>query len=255
LENTTDTARKIKDVQEQYGILDEDFAGMCTDVYKRYVLGMVKYNVSPKTSELKELDQLKTVLGMDNLQVGEALQRVAEDWYRATSLFTPEEDLDDPDHPDRMAMDKLLFLSERALSEETEQAFVFEMTRVAKALGLTLTEALERVAETVEPFYQRALKSTRSKLGTAQVSSAMLERARKTLGVDEVTAKDMHVATYNEEVKELLGKLEESDDEIDESKLVFAEGSKERVSYSWQRVTSRSISQNLTHFVHFVLYS
>jgi hypothetical protein len=255
LENTTDTARKIKDVQEQYGILDEDFAAMCTDVYKRYVLGMVKYNVSPKTSELKELDQLKTVLGMDNLQVGEALQGVAEDWYRATSLFTPEEDLDDPDHPDRMAMDKLLFLSERALSEETEQAFVFEMTRVAKALGLTLTEALERVAETVEPFYQRALKSTRSKLGTAQVSSAMLERARKTLGVDEVTAKDMHVATYNEEVKELLGKLEESDDEIDESKLVFAEGSKERVSYSWQRVTSRSISQNLTHFVHFVLYS
>lgn len=230
LEDTAETARKINNVQEQYGILDEDFACMCTDVYKRYVLGMVKYNVSPKTSELKELDQLKKVLGMDNLAVGEALQGAAEEWYRTTCLFTPVEDLDDPEHPDRMAMDKLLFLSERALGEETEQAFVFEMTRVAKALDLTLQETLERVADTVEPFYQRALKSTRSKLGTSQVSSAMLERARKTLGVDETTAKDMHVASYNEEVKELLGKLEESDDEIDESSLVFAEGATERVS-------------------------
>lgn len=230
LQDTADTARKVKDVQEQYGILDEDFASMCTDVYQRYVLGMVKYNVSPKTSELKELDQLKTVLGMDNLAVGEAITGAANEWYRATCLFTPVEDLDDPEHPDRMAMDKLLFLSERALSEETEQAFTFEMTRVAKALGLELTEAVERVSDTVEPFYQRALKSTRSKLGTAQVSSAMLERARKTLGVDEITAKDMHVAAYNEEVKELLGKLEETDEEIDESTLMFADGSIDRVS-------------------------
>jgi hypothetical protein len=246
LENTADTARKVKDVQQMYGVLDEDFAIMCTDIYQRYVLGMVKYNVSPKTSELKELDQLKTVLGMDNLAVGEAIAGAAQEWYRTTCLFTPVEDLDDPEHPDRMAMDKLLFLSERALSGETEQAFVFEMTRVAKKLDLTLTEALERVADTVEPFYQRALKSTRSKLGTAQVSSAMLERARKTLGVDEITAKDMHVAAYNEEVKELLGKLEETDEEIDESSLMFAEGSIDRVSKRSKQVACSSCGLELT---------
>ena len=143
---------------------------MCTEVYKRYILGMVKYQVTPKTSELKELDQLKTVLGMDELAVGEALASAAAEWYRTTCLFTPAEDLEDPEHPDRMAMDKLLFLAERALSGETEQAFTYEMTSVAKALDLTLQEAVERVAEVVEPFYLRALKSTRSKLGTAQVS-------------------------------------------------------------------------------------
>ena len=230
LEDTENTARLVKNVQEQYGILDEDFASMCINVYQRYILGMVKYNVTPKTSELKELEQLRRVLGMDNLAVGEGLAGASQEWYRTTCLFTPEEDLDDPQHPDRMAMDKLLFLSERALSGETEQAFTFEMTRIAKALNLTLTEALERVADTVEPFYQRALKSTRSKLGTSQVSSGMLERARKTLGVDEITAKDMHVAAYNEEVKELLGKMEETDEEIDESSLIFAEGATDRVS-------------------------
>jgi hypothetical protein len=229
LEDVENTAQKVKDVQNVYGILDEDFAILCTEIYERYLLGMVKYQVTAKTSELKELDQLKTILRIDNLAVGEALESAAAEWYRTTCLFTPTEDLEDPDHPDRMAMDKLLFLSERALSGETEQAFTFEMTRVAKALNLTLDEAVARVAEVVEPFYQRALKSTRSKLGTAQVSSAMLERARKTLGVDSVTAKDMHVATLNEEIKELLGKTEDAK-EAGEASLVFAKGATERVS-------------------------
>jgi hypothetical protein len=229
LEDMESTAQKVKDVQNVYGILDEDFAILCTEIYERYLLGMVKYQVTAKTSELKELDQLKTILGMDNMAVGEGLASAAAEWYRTTCLFTPAEDLEDPDHPDRMAMDKLLFLSERALSGETEQAFTFEMTRVAKALNLTLEEAVARVAEVVEPFYQRALKSTRSKLGTAQVSSAMLERARKTLGVDSFTAKDMHVAAFNEEIKELIGKTEDAD-EADEASIAFAEGSTERVS-------------------------
>lgn len=249
LEDVENTAKKVRDIQNVYGILDEDFAIMCTEIYQRYLLGMVKYQVTPKTSEIKELEQLKIVLGMDDLAVGEALASAAEEWYRTTCLFTPAEDLEDPEHPDHMAMDKLLFLSERALSGETEQAFVFEMTRVAKALGLTLEEAVARVADVVEPFYQRALKSTRSKLGTSQVSSAMLERARKTLGVDSVTARDMHVAAFNEEVKALLGKTEDAE-EVDEASLAFAKGATERVSIEKKTTEPSMRDTSLTVSAH-----
>jgi hypothetical protein len=39
----------------------------------------------------------------------------AAEWYRTTCLFTLEEELvNDPTRPDRQAMDKLLFLMERA---------------------------------------------------------------------------------------------------------------------------------------------
>jgi hypothetical protein len=238
LEDPAKTQAQVHGIQNLFGVLDEDFESICTEVYQAYLLGMVKYNATPKTSELKELSSLKTVLDMDNLMVGEAHAAAAAEWYRTTCLFTPEEDLDDPEHPDRMAMDKFLFLTERALRQggETEEAFVFEMTRVAKALNLDLNTALERVASVVEPFYQRALKSTRSKLGTAQVSSAMLERARKTLGVDDMTAKDMHVGCFNEEVRELLGKAESSGDEEEETpvaNLKFSDGAPERVSSFW----------------------
>lgn len=239
LEDPTATASQVQEVQNTFGIMDEDFAEMCTEIYAKYLLGMVKYNPQPRTSELKELESLKVVLHLDNLQVGQAHAAAAEEWYRTTCLFTPEEDLEDPEDPDRQAMDKLLFLSERALSGDTEQAFKFEMTRVAKAVKLTFNEAMERVASVGDPFYQRALKSTRSKLGTSQVSAGMLERARKTLGVSDASAFDMHIACFNEEVRELLGKntvdgdsseIEAANPPVEAESLRFKEGAMERVS-------------------------
>jgi hypothetical protein len=233
LDDPSATAVAIQEVKNAFGIVnDEDFDSMCADVYGKYLLGMVKFMPTAKTSEMKELENLKNSLGLSNLQVGEAHAAAAAEWYRTTCLFTPEEDLEDPGHPDRQAMDKFIFLTERALRQggETAEAFNFEMTRVARAFKITLADVLERVAEVQEPFYQRALKSTRAKLGTNQVSGAMLERARMTLGISEETAFDLHVTSFNEEVKELLGLGEDADEGVDSSTLKFGEGADERVS-------------------------
>lgn len=235
LDNPEATSQAVLAVKDSFGLLDEDFETLCTELYSTYLLGMVKYNPAAKTSELKELEQIRTALGLSNLQVGEAHAAAAAEWYRTTCLFTPEEELEDPDHPDRQAMDKFLFLTERALRQggETEEAFRLEFTRVAKAFKLIFTEALDRVTNVVDPFYQRALKSTRTKLGTQQVSSAMLERARKTLGVSDEMAFDMHVACFNQEVRDLLGLPEPTADattDVDLLKAKFPENAQERVS-------------------------
>lgn len=205
--NPLATQAAVRQVQTDYGLLEdeEEFAELCTTVYATYLQGMVKYNPLAKTAELKELTSLQTALGLDKIHVGEAHYQAASEWYRQTLLYTPEEELDDPDHPDRQAMNKLLFLSERALADETPQAFTFEMTRIAKAVGLDYATALDRVADVVQPFYERALASTRAKLGTGAVSAGMLERARTTLGVSAETARDLHVGAYNAHVRQWLG--------------------------------------------------
>lgn len=247
VDDPTGAAAAVQLVKETYGLEDEDFDGLCSEIYSIYLQGMLKFSPVAKTSELKELENLKTALALDNLQVGEAHAQAASEWYRNTALFTPKDEWKESEnHPDKLAMDKLLFLTERALRQgnETEEAFIFEMTRVAKALDLSYATAMERVAETVEPFYQRALKSTRSKLGTDKVSSAMLVRARATLGVSEAVAKDMHVACFNAEVRAQLGLPEinataDKDDEeeedaveeqpIDMTTVKFSEDAEERV--------------------------
>lgn len=239
IEDPTTTYGYIKSLKEMHGIVDDDdFEAMCADVYSKYLLGMIKFNPMPKSSEPKELGKLKTALGLNNLLVGEAHAAAAEEWYKQTVLFTPEEDLEDPDHPDRQAMDKFLFLTERALKQgdETDEAFKFEMARVAKSFKLSLLVALDRVAEVQEPFYARALVSTRAKLSSGKVSEAMLERARQTLGIDEQTAFDMHVAAFNDEVRSRLGLATDDDDEdaddadVDLSKAKFGADDKEQVS-------------------------
>jgi len=216
IEDPTTTSGYINSLKELHGIVDDDdFESMCADVYSKYLIGMIKFNPMPKSSEPKELGKLKTSLGLSNLLVGEAHAAAAEEWYRQTCLFTSVEDLDDPDHPDRQALDKFLFLTERSLkqAEETNEAFQFEMARVAKAMNLSLKVAMDRVADVQEPFYARALKSTRAKLGSGKVSEAMLERARQTLGISDQIAYDMHVACFNDEVREQLGLATDDDDD------------------------------------------
>ena len=229
--DSPDLPSRVAAVKSEYNVDDEDFADMCSAVYKRYLIGVVK-NPIAKTGEVKELKQLRAGLGMDNLSTGAAHANAAREFYRQTCLFTPEEELEDPDHPDRMSIDKFLFLSERAFRQagETEEAFKYEMSRVAKAFKVDMEEALERVAEVAEPFYRRALVSTRSKLETGAVSSDMLVRARASLGIDEQTAYDMHVTTFNGEIKELLGK--DAEMELDPATLKFPDNAMARVSRS-----------------------
>eukprot|EP00957_Ditylum_brightwellii_P088446 6736875-Ditylum_brightwellii.AAC.1 len=226
---------EVENVKDTFGVNDEDFADMCKDVYKTYLIGMVR-NPMAKTSELGELKNLKTILELDNLLVGEAHAAAAEEFYRQLTKVTSEEDLrDDEDHPDRMSLDKFLFLSERSFKQggETEEAFKYEMSRIAKAFGgLSLSDVLERVAEVAEPFYRRALASTRSKLDTGAVNSDMLARARATLGIEESVAADLHVQTFADEVKSLLGTVdgEGFEVEIDSADVKFPAGSMDRVS-------------------------
>ena len=85
----------MRSVQEQ---LEEDFEFelLCLEVYAAYLQGMVKFNPTAKTSEFKELDNLRKVLRLNNLPVGEAHCLAATEWHRATCLFTLDEGLDDP---------------------------------------------------------------------------------------------------------------------------------------------------------------
>lgn len=225
-----ETAEKLEVLREEFSVHPDDFKSLCGDVYRKYLVGMVKFDNQPRSSELTELENLKAALSLDNLAVGEAHMSAAQDWYRETCLFITEEDLEDEDSAERQAMNKILYLTERALRQngETEGAFLYEMTRTAKVFNMTYYEALERVEEVVEPFYERALKSARGKLGTDKVSANMLERARATLGVNDRMGFDLHESALNDEVRSLI---EGDDGEIDPKTAKFPEGTAERVSF------------------------
>ncbi|KAL9180958.1 hypothetical protein ACHAXT_009763 [Thalassiosira profunda] len=223
-------------LQEDYGVDDEDFADMKTNVYAVYLAGMAK-NPLARTAELKELANLKAALDLDNQQAGQAHAEAAASFYRDVTRFTDVSELDDEDHPDRVSLDKLLFLTERAFRQggETEEAFTFEFSRVAKALGgLSIEEALDRAKDVARPFYERALASTRQKLTSGAVGPDMLGRARGTLGIDDAEAKEMHIEAFGKEVRVQLGLPEEEEDDDD-----YDENQDQRVDYSGEGVEEK----------------
>lgn len=77
---------------------------------------------------------------------------------------------------------------------DTEEAYTFEMSRISKTFGLTLTDVKDRCAAIACPFYEKALGAAASKWET--VKADQLKRARKTLGMESDVASDMHKAVY-----------------------------------------------------------
>lgn len=77
---------------------------------------------------------------------------------------------------------------------DTEEAYSFEMSRVGKIFDLSLGEVKERCAAIATPFYDKALSSATAKWDT--VKAGQLQGARKTLGMDEEKAKEMHKEVY-----------------------------------------------------------
>eukprot|EP00984_Skeletonema_dohrnii_P018800 scaffold8873_cov100-Skeletonema_dohrnii-CCMP3373.AAC.2 len=57
----------IDRLKEDYGVEEEDFTTMKTEVYSVYLVGMAK-NPLAKTAELKELSNLREALSLDNMQ-------------------------------------------------------------------------------------------------------------------------------------------------------------------------------------------
>lgn len=223
---------EIESIAKDYGVNIEngDLNAINSEIYSQYVVAMCK-NPFAKTSELNELSQLRAIFGLSNVDVGDAHATAAAEFFRTITLTTTEEELEDEEHPDRMALDKLLWLSERSFrsGEETEEAFKFEMSRVAKALKVDYSDVKERVLSVAEPFYQRALASTRSKLDSGAVSVEMLSRARSSLGIDDYTKRDMHIDAFTEEIRSLLGKTEGQESEVS-NEFVFPEGSADRLN-------------------------
>jgi hypothetical protein len=89
----------------------EDFAGMQMWVYAVYLVRMLKEPMV-KLGEVKELRSLQSVLGLDNMQDRRAH---ATAFYHDVMQFTSVDELDNKGHPDRLSLNKLLFLTERAL--------------------------------------------------------------------------------------------------------------------------------------------
>ncbi|CAM9923832.1 unnamed protein product, partial [Hapterophycus canaliculatus] len=87
---------------------------------------------------------------------------------------------------------------------DTDEAYSFEMSRISKTFDLSLGEVKERCAAIATPFYQKALGSAAAKWDS--VKADQLERARKTLGMNEEVAKEMHKDVYRTEALKLVKK-------------------------------------------------
>lgn len=228
----------IECLKDDYGVEEDDFAAMKIDVYAQYLMGMAK-NPLTKTAELKELKQLREALRLNNSQVGQAHADSARYLDMEISKTTSRWELNDVDHPDRKSIDKMLWLSERAFVQgrETEEAKTFELSRVMNFLYVPTDQGVARIRSVSNPFYERALKSTREKLETGVVSSEMLEKARNTLGITDDDARDMSVEAFDEEVRIQLGLPEQDwegydfDDSYDMNRRISTDGEGKELLY------------------------
>ncbi|CAM9178612.1 unnamed protein product [Pylaiella littoralis] len=191
------TPQEIMEALSNFGLQGEAAEDVLIQIFSKYVVAMCQ-NSATKTSEIKELSELRETLGLDGLLMGEALYQAASPVYSQFVMRTPSTELADEWSPNRRALDKFIFLCDRMFEVcDTEEAYSFEMSRISKTFDLNLEEVKERCAAIAIPFYQKALGSAAAKWDS--VKADQLKRARQTLGIEEDVAKKMHKEVYRTE--------------------------------------------------------
>ncbi|CBJ30096.1 IAP100 protein [Ectocarpus siliculosus] len=204
------TPLEIMESLGSFGLEGEAAEDILIQIFSKYVVAMCQ-NSATKTSEIKELSELRETLGLDGLLMGEALYQAASPVYSQFVMRTPSAELADEWSPNRRALDKFIFLCDRMFEVcDTEEAYSFEMSRISKMFDLNLGEVKERCAAIANPFYQKALGSAAAKWES--VKADQLKRARQTLGMDEEVAHEMHKEVYRSEALKLVKKDGEARD-------------------------------------------
>jgi len=141
-------------------------------------------------SDLPTLQRLKAVLDMDGVVVGNAHRHAAQ------LLVSKGYSGLDGDAM-RIAMNKLLFLSERAFAdEEPVEAGRYEMGRLTQVLQISEKEASERIASVSRAMYQQNLSAVVDKVD-AHTGEA-LAGAKAAFGLAGDEAERMNVGTYRQ---------------------------------------------------------
>jgi len=187
---------EVMEIKKDYQANQAEWDQLTIDIYKKFFVNMVK-NGKAQTAEIKQLRQLYETLGMQGEAIAEAHYQSCVQIYNEVS------------DSERGIMNKCLFLTDRIFQEsDTEEAYIFEMSRVRNLFGLDDEGLFERFREVYKPFYQQALNQVPSRIKT--ITRDALKRARDTLGVDAKTQFDMHVAFFEDELLRLLNR----DDEV-----------------------------------------
>lgn len=165
------------------------------DIYLRLLSALVE-GPEQNSSDLPTLRRLKSALDIDGILVGLAHKQAAQ--LLASKGYTNEDD-----DESRLAVDKLLFLSERAFAdEEPEEARLYEMGRVRKVLNIADKEARERVTSFSQALYQQALAGVVDQVDA--LTAEVLVNASAAFGLDDQDAARMNVETYRQIASNLL---------------------------------------------------
>lgn len=148
------------------------------------------------TTDLPNLQRLKAALALDAIVVGQAHRRAAQMLVSKGYGGAEDEEI-------RVAVNKLLFLSERAFADdEPEEARLFEMSMVRKALRISDTEAKRRIREVSTALYQKALSGVKEQVDAA--TAGALAGASQAFGLPSAEAEKMNVDTYRQIAGDLL---------------------------------------------------
>jgi len=147
-------------------------------------------------ADLPTMQRLKAALDLDGIVVGFAHKRAAQLLVSAGYSGLEGEDF-------RVALDKLLFLSERAFADdEPEEARIYEMNRLQEVLRISESDARERVAAVSKALYRQNLSAVADQVDSHTAEA--LAGASEAFGLAGAEAARMNAETYRQIAAQLL---------------------------------------------------
>eukprot|EP00181_Compsopogon_caeruleus_P002642 CAMPEP_0184679946 /NCGR_PEP_ID=MMETSP0312-20130426/2818_1 /TAXON_ID=31354 /ORGANISM="Compsopogon coeruleus, Strain SAG 36.94" /LENGTH=1061 /DNA_ID=CAMNT_0027129735 /DNA_START=149 /DNA_END=3334 /DNA_ORIENTATION=- len=199
----TSAAKDIAQLQTEFSLSNEEFRVTLADIYTTFLSEMVKDRQGEVAfRDFKDLIVLKRALNLRGDEIGDAHTAVAKAFYAENRILLELNEQSTEIQMVQKQLDKFLFLSGRVFDDnETEEARVYEMSRISRIFSLPQEEIESHISKISLPFYRDVVARA---VVDGSITKTDLLAAEDALGVFELSAKAVKEEAYNRRLSGLV---------------------------------------------------
>jgi hypothetical protein len=201
---TKATPESITAVGKEYGVPAAEFNAQLDELYLAFLNACLE-SPTVATSELKELYQVQSVLGLSAMRAGKQIYAAGRRLFSINRAYLESVE----PHDSKLLLEKFVFLAERVVSrDDSPQGYQYEQLRLQKLFSLSPERWLTMAEGAAEPFYLKSLES--AVLDQKPATSEQIAQVRSALGISDLCAERMHGEILAEAASKALqdGKFE-----------------------------------------------
>jgi hypothetical protein len=196
--NDKSMANEISEIQKKSDMSSSEIKTEVRIVYKKF-LSFYLRNTSISYEEVEQLVKIKSILGINEQEIGQSHHEFAKDLYKSYIVLLERDESGETDS----IVNKFFFLSDKILSKDSQKGYQYEFSRIVKTFLLSQPEIKQMCNDQSKNLYKKNIDSL---IKSKVYENLKIEEIATILDIEDRQRDVIHSDYLSEKIQSVLVK-------------------------------------------------